>query len=645
MASNSTSKAQSASSVASPPVAVVGAGPCGLMCAIILAELKVPVEIYERNLQPTTEWRAPGIHARTLELFARYKLIDAFLAVGGRVTELAVARNGTVEKGPSFDHLRSEFPNILSCPQTETERILRERLAALSVPIHWGWEFVDYTAKDDKVVAHFKVAIIDDDTPADTIKESIITKQFAYMVGCDGGHSRVRKSIGADFNGQTLNSFMAVCDMRMKADWLPAVCLAVCPEGIVGAIRVCPDEYRMFIPWDTVQPEMTPEFFIETIRGRLAPQDIGDPEVIHLSRFTLNERRASRYMSKDGRAFICGDAAHVHSPAGGQGMNLSIQDAENLAWKLAMVYHGQAGASILETYARERMPVADAVLELSGGLFSSGIGTPKGADCTGKFISLLRYLPTSLIQKGTEYMAQLRIVYPTAENALVAEESLKWAARSNARWWSFFWHSEDLCVPGARAIDGQVWDLTVADKCQLRLRDWQAEHYGAHTALLFIDCSLARVQSVYSKSLKSLKGVDMSADAGSQSIQLMNRQLSENIIEQIAGLAATLSSQRPTIPFACILYSQRCGEPAESIVDSVAAQLWERFPKMRVFADCDQGARYNHLGLAGLYACKSRREHTAYLIRPDAYVASRAPLAFAAAEFGQHLSALWHSLA
>ncbi|RKP09807.1 FAD binding domain-containing protein [Thamnocephalis sphaerospora] len=621
------------------PVAVIGAGAAGLTCAIILTELGVPVEIYERNLVPAVNWRAPGIHARTMELLARYKLVERFYAEGSFATSINFLFNGVHVGGPSFDQMRTEFPGVFICAQPETERILRERLEELGVPIHWGMEFVDYTLEEGDVVARFRPIAEDTQASGHTSSsnrgsddEELVAHRFAYVVGCDGGHSRVRKAIGAVFNGRTLDSHIAICDMQMKADWLSQTwqveqAFNRHADGVIGSIRIRPDEYRVFISWDDDLPEITAEIFVETARHRMLPHDIGNPKVLSFSKFTINERRASRYVSKDDRVFICGDAAHVHSPAGGQGMNLSMQDAENLAWKLAMVYHGQTGADILKTYPAERIPVADEVLKLSGSLYSNVLTSPRKASVLRVVMPIFDYLPISITRSMSERMGQLRVVYSSENNAAVSSDSPSWtaAANSDSAWWPSNWFAEDLCVPGARALDGVALDALAAERPQIRLRNWQSTHLGAHVAVVFIDCRMM---------------LGVGPQAHTETVRL-----DDKTIADLQNLAVVLSPYRPTIPAALILYGHEEAATAEhsasAILDAAVAQLHRKFPAARVLIDADQGDHYDHLGLAALYACTRRHEHIAYLIRPDAYVAGRSPLSFAAELFNHHLEKLF----
>ncbi|RKP07573.1 FAD binding domain-containing protein [Thamnocephalis sphaerospora] len=607
------------------PIGIVGAGPAGMTAAIVLAELGVPVEIYERNAKPTTEWRAPAIHARTLELFARYNLIDPVLAAGNSISKMTMLINGSQRTPAGFENMRSEFPMAIICAQTDTEEILRKRLAELGVQIHWCHEFVDYTHSEKGVVARFIKSVGGSgSTSAGTENGSTVSHSFAYLIGCDGGRSRMRKAIGATFVGKTLETRFAVGDVQAKADWVPNACLVLNAEGLMGIFRVRPNQYRVFFVIDESQQSLQAETFIEIVRRRTAPKEIGDPVLQSFSVFTVNERRSSQFISEDGRVFLCGDAGHAHSPAGGQGMNASIQDAENLAWKLAMVYHGQAQASVLKTYAMERMPAADAIIALSAQMLGLVLRSAKMVSIASMLMKLAEYRPISAARKAAEQLAQLAIVYTSADNPFVAPELAAWseAAYQASSWWPFSWAAEDLCVPGARAIDGQVIERDAANRSMLRLRQWQSRYLGAHTAVVFVDCHILLSPS----------------SAGSPVCQM-----DSDSVSQLAHLAEMLSACQPAIPVAVLLHSHEnvatATRPADAILDAVTAQLHKRFPTMPILVDTRQEARYDQLTLSDLYACTNLHKHAVYLIRPDAYVASRAPLDAAADAFRKHIDA------
>ncbi|RKP04412.1 FAD-binding monooxygenase, partial [Thamnocephalis sphaerospora] len=400
------------------PVLIMGAGPTGLTCALVLTELGVPVEIFGKY----TAAAAVGCLARTMELFARYGLADRFLALGDPRDELAIYADGKQIAQVSLQGGRTEFPHMFLCPQTETERVLRDRLAELGVYVQWGWEFSGYdTVENDYsdptpsggVIVRLRNVEMDFNRPRSKVCRG------AYLIGCDGAHSRVRKSIGAAFDGRRIDIKIATGDVEVDADWPSAgrYVFTIHPDGIVGALRVrgsfC---YRIFAAWSKQDPEeLTPDAFASTLYKRLAPEPLRNLRVLSTSLFTIQERRASHYTSGDGYVFICGDAAHVHSPAGGQGLNLGVQDAENLAWKLAMVYLNQADPALLKTYAEERIPVADDVIVRSHKLFNTTMaGSSMKTFVLKHAAPFFASAPRKLHRKRFEQAAQLRVCYPTS---------------------------------------------------------------------------------------------------------------------------------------------------------------------------------------------------------------------------------------
>ncbi|KAK9760008.1 hypothetical protein K7432_016403 [Basidiobolus ranarum] len=601
-----------------PPVAIIGAGPAGLMTALVLTELRVPVKVYERNLEPTTQWRAPGIHARTMELFARYGLEKNFLSVGNPATSFTTFAGKRRFIGVSFGALRSEFPFILACAQTNTESILRKRLEELNVHVNWGWEFVGYEVCDDAqgINIHLKNAQQND-------QNSDLVQKVAYLAGCDGGRSRVRKTIGATFDGNLMDVRMAVCDVKTDADWLSVGNMSMHPSGILGLVRVNgATNYRLFTTWEDSNGEITAENFAAVAKHRMAPREFTNLQVLSVSSFTINERRASRFTSKDGRVFLCGDAAHIHSPAGGQGMNTGLQDGENLAWKLAAVYHGYAKQELLETYGKERIPVADKVIELSRQVFGY-MRFPRRGYYATYFLSLVNYLPLFIRRPITEQTAQLSIYYDSKDNFAVQSERTAWTrATGRGWWWPSRWFAEHLNRPGMRAMDGEVVDLALeVNSSRLRLRHWQAERRGTYSALIFIDCSLAVVDT-------------STPNAGDSHC------LTKEELIQLAAVVDALHEYRMPISTAFLLHHQGKAWDLErnaTAYRSITSQLTHRCPSVRVFADAKQGDRYGNFSLAGLYDCGLLNQHGLYLIRPDAYVATRSPLPDAIDAVREHL--------
>ncbi|KAI8058489.1 FAD binding domain-containing protein [Syncephalis plumigaleata] len=647
------------------PVLIIGSGPTGLMAALILTELGVPVEIYDKALNPATTWRAPGFNARTMELFARYGLAERFSAVSEPRNELTVHAEGKQIAQLSLYGARTEFPHLFLCPQTEIERVLRDRLAELGVYIQWGWEFTGYdivqpsSSPDinrghqvtaEAVAARFKSVEMELNRPR------TIVRRGTYLLGCDGAHSRVRKAIGAAFSGRRIDIRIAAGDVEVDADWPNAGRFSLHPDGLVGALRVKDScSYRVFIAWSEKDPvELTSENFATTLQHRLAPEPLNNLRVLSTSLFTLQERRAS-YYSIDGRVFLCGDAAHIHSPAGGQGLNLGVQDAENLAWKLALVYHDRANVELLDTYATERIPVADEVIELSHKMFNTTmIGSSMKTFMFKHAAPFLASAPRKLQRKRFEQTAQLRIQYPAKDNIVVDGDDHRW----ENTWWNNLL-TDDLCVPGSRAIDGVVADLAVSQEDgdnTLRIRQWLYDHCGNYAVMVFIDCGVTSAKPDRIERRRSLQvarghsssnsctSLDTASTASNSSLQ--EAHLARSTIDELMLLLTVLRSYQESIPLAMILHGSKSSE----VQASVAQQIFEHFPAaydstfddtpsplIRVFADQSQGKLFDGLGLAGIYACAHSGAHIAYLVRPDGYVALRGPLTKAADQVQSHL--------
>jgi 2-polyprenyl-6-methoxyphenol hydroxylase-like FAD-dependent oxidoreductase len=167
--------------------------------------------VLECKSEPSKCWRAPSVHARTLEMLARHGMSEAFLAAGYPIKQISSFYHGQLKFGIGFQNSRTEFPMLLACSQINTERILRDKFADLNVPIHWSHEFISYEFVDSHVLAKFK--------KTDSNEQE--TREFSYMVGCDGGRSRVRKAIGAVFEGEVLDLIITICDVHVKLDWQP----------------------------------------------------------------------------------------------------------------------------------------------------------------------------------------------------------------------------------------------------------------------------------------------------------------------------------------------------------------------------------------------------------------------------------------
>jgi 2-polyprenyl-6-methoxyphenol hydroxylase-like FAD-dependent oxidoreductase len=336
-------------------VVVAGSGPTGLMLAgeLVLAGVDLLV-IERRPSQELPGSRAGGLHARTIEVLDQRGIADRFLAEGQKAQ---VAGFGSVRL--DISDFPTRHPYGLGLWQNHIERILAGWVAELGVRVQYGTELTDFTQNDDGV----EVALSDG--------RSVTTQ---YLVGCDGGRSLVRKLAGIDFPGweATTSSLIAQAEMVEepllgvrrdasgthaigKVDYEVRDGKVVYSEG--GLVGVMLTEERV---------GATSEPTLDDVRRRLVEiygTDYGIHSPTWISRFTDATRQAAAYRS--GRVLLAGDAAHIHSPVGGQGLNIGVQDAMNLGWKLAQVVRGSSPPSLLDSYHAERHPVAARVLRTS----------------------------------------------------------------------------------------------------------------------------------------------------------------------------------------------------------------------------------------------------------------------------------------
>ncbi len=327
-------------------VIIAGGGPTGLMLAAELRLHGVEVLILERDAEPTEQVRALGLHARSIEVLDQRGLLERFLAEGTR-HPLGGFFAAIEKPAPELD---SAHGYVLGIPQPVTDRLLAEHALELGARIARGRELVGL----DQDAAGVRVELADGDV-----------LRARYLVGCDGGRSMVRKLSGVGFPGRSATVETLLGEMRMTES----------PETIVAAMSeirrtqkrfgIGPagdGYYRVVVPAAGLSTDRTPPSF-EDFRTQLrahAGTDFGAHDPRRLTRFGDATRQADRY--RVGRVLLAGDAAHVHPPTGGQGLNLGIQDAFNLGWKLAAAVAGRAPADLLDTYHAERHPVAADVL-------------------------------------------------------------------------------------------------------------------------------------------------------------------------------------------------------------------------------------------------------------------------------------------
>src|SRR5215470_16215143 len=333
-------------------VLIVGAGPTGLVLACELLSQGIDVRIVDKNEGTVLETRAIGMHARTLEALDSMGIVERFLDHGQRVRWLRWHSHGRLIASFDLSCSGSPFGFLLDIPQNATEVLLRGRVAELGGRVEQSTKLIGFTQTEDSVVATLE-------DPLGVAR----TVTAGYLVGCDGAHSRVRRQLELAFEGHAYEQDWLLADVLV--DWnraqdsVQAMFNSDLPPLIGFPMQ--DSRWRLTVPYagDRIQGPPTLDEFQEFVNERV-PERPRISEPTWLACFRVHRRSTRSYRS--GRVLLAGDAVHVHSPAGGQGMNTGMMDAHNLGWKLALVISGRAPDTLLDSYAAERRPVADEVL-------------------------------------------------------------------------------------------------------------------------------------------------------------------------------------------------------------------------------------------------------------------------------------------
>ena len=335
----------------SPQILIVGAGPTGLVLALWLARFGVRLRIIDRAAGPGTTSRALGVQARTLEYYRQLGLADEVVARGHQFGAINLWVRGRRRARAAFGDMGkglSPYPYMLIFPQDEHEPLLIEHLTAAGVTVERRTELVDFVQDADQVTARLR--------GPDGTEETCMAD---YIAGCDGARSAVREAIGAGFPGGTYAQRFYVADAVVQgpvadgelhlalgdADFVGAFPMKGAGRvRIIGIVRTPEDGSEANLTWDDVGKDVLRQLGVTVER------------VNWFSTYRVHHRVADRF--RQARAFLLGDAAHIHSPAGAQGMNTGIADATNIAWKLAAVVQGRAMPALLESYEPERIAFA-----------------------------------------------------------------------------------------------------------------------------------------------------------------------------------------------------------------------------------------------------------------------------------------------
>lgn len=337
-------------------VLVVGAGPTGLTMACELRRHGLTCRIIDKAPRATDKSKALAIHARTLECFHNMGIVDKVITRGIKLNGIVAHAEGKELLHVGLGDLDSPYPYTISLPQSDTEKVLAEHLKQLGDEVERSVELIDLKQGDNAVTSTIK--------KSDGSQLSVDSK---WLVACDGAHSTVRKILNVPFEGGQYDEIFALADVEVDFKDPPkeGVCVYATKQGIAAVFAMPGNRHRIIfsLPPDSHAFKDAHSPTLDEMQGLVDERLAEGTKIFNpawLTAFTLRHRKISQY--KWNRVFFAGDAAHVHSPAGGQGMNTGIQDAYNLAWKLAFYEKHRGTDEILSSYHFERHAVAVALI-------------------------------------------------------------------------------------------------------------------------------------------------------------------------------------------------------------------------------------------------------------------------------------------
>jgi 2-polyprenyl-6-methoxyphenol hydroxylase-like FAD-dependent oxidoreductase len=386
------------------PVLIAGAGPTGMMAAIELSRFNIPVRLIDKNDTPETTSRAIGVQARTLELLEQRGLASSLVKLGNPGRALSIYGDGKRILRLDFERISSKYNYLLFVSQVDTENVLREALDKAGVTIERNLTFLalGQADRDTKLTAVLQ--------RKDGSLEQV---ECSYLIDAEGAHSTARGTVGLHFEGKSLVEDYALGDLHIDGDLVETDFHIFSSEhGFFGLFPMGARRFRLMASNPIGKPSKGTGPSLEELQ-QIYDQRSHVParfrDMTWSSWFRINSRMVGRLQV--GRVFLGGDSAHIHSPAGAQGMNTGMQDMVNLCWKLALVMKGQAKPELLETYTKERVPVIQNLLKKTEGL-THAIGSENTL-----FRSVFNYVAPWLVsmeniqQNSTEHMSQLAVNY------------------------------------------------------------------------------------------------------------------------------------------------------------------------------------------------------------------------------------------
>jgi 2-polyprenyl-6-methoxyphenol hydroxylase-like FAD-dependent oxidoreductase len=385
-------------------VLVVGAGPVGLTMAAELARYGVAVRIVEKAAARTDKSKALVLWSRTLELLDRAGCSAAFVAAGHKVDGANIVAGTKHIAHASFAQVESPYRYALMLPQSDTERLLEEHLNRLGVQVERQVELMSFSQAGGRVSTTLR--------HVDGREESL---DVEWLIGCDGAHSTVRHALGKEFLGNTLQSSWILADVHLHGFPFPESEIATYwhEDGVLVFFPISPGRFRVIANVEApagVKPADPTLAEVQAVMDRRGPGNVVMSDPIWLAAFKINERKVADY--RDGRVFLAGDAAHVHSPAGGQGMNTGMQDAISLAWKLALVCRGEAAdGPLLASYSIERSAIGEQVLAAAGRMTAVAILQNHALQAIRNFVGRMMLGLAPVQRKLVNQMTEVSIGY------------------------------------------------------------------------------------------------------------------------------------------------------------------------------------------------------------------------------------------